>query len=156
MATDFKIVSVGEDKPTQYGSMLYPVEMTDSSGMKEKLNIFSKYPVKEGDVIHGEVYMKGQYKNFKFVPKTAVVPQNTSGGPSMAEVKNAIVLGLIPQMQAEFKTIRELLTAIANGEKDIRYLLPKGDNYPKMTSENDGHGLNELYEKKVSSEDSPF
>lgn len=141
MEKDF-IVTASEDRgEAQYGAHRYSV--TFSSG--ETVSMFSKFPVKVGDKLYGhiETVNKGgkDYTNFKFAKKEANAPTPSGFSPSLIEIKNAIMLGVMP----ELKKIQVELAAISGRQERQMGLNPSANiddafakHYPDEKSESDG------------------
>lgn len=74
---EYKVTKVKGEFPSKYpDSKRYVFEV---EGYPHELSAFSKFPMKEGDQLNGEVEVNGQYHNFKFAKKAS------SGGGGLTD-----------------------------------------------------------------------
>lgn len=97
----------------------YPSNYPDSQkyvfrveNYEHELSGFSKFPVKVGDKINGDITIKGNYHNFKFVAKSS--HQKFGAPPSESTAK---ILSELTAIRTELNMIRGILAD--NGMKKV-------------------------------------
>lgn len=72
---DYTLTELKGEYPSNYpDSKKYVFRVKD---YPNDISAFSKFPMKNGDSIHGNIEVKGQYHNFKFAKKIGNAPTST-------------------------------------------------------------------------------